>query len=111
MRFITKGKYEEALDIIKEYENQQELLKMDFPHYVKFKDSDHTVLRLEFFENSITYIKDAGCWSIGVKVKNGKMFSVNNYRESVNNIELIPAKLKEYKESNYGYYNRAKIKV
>lgn len=71
---------------------------MELPNYVKLNECE---LRLRGNE----YWRDAGCWGVGFKIKNGKLLSSywRKGHDKLHGIELIPISEEEWRNGNKGY--------
>lgn len=54
----------------------------------------------------VEYYRDAGCWSVGFKVVDGKVYSVDGSDGGLNGIELTPISYTKWKKDNAGYINK-----
>jgi hypothetical protein len=71
---------------------------MIIPKFVKLNNS---ALRLR---EEGDYYRDAGCWSVGWRIKDGILISDYSYdKEWLHEIPLIEITEQEYKDDNKGY--------
>jgi len=85
--------------------NREVYYAPEVPEFVRLGDS---ALRYDHEEDN--YFRDAGCWSVGYKLVDGKYYSIDNYGDgkgsNLDNVELIPITEKEYNEDNKGYVEK-----
>ena len=83
--------------------------KFKLPTYVSLNGTEMKLRTVdkEYRGTEKEYHRAAGEWSVGYVVLDGKVFSVyiNEYspKEWLNNVELKPIALKEWREGNKGY--------
>jgi hypothetical protein len=78
----------------------------NLPPYISLNDCGMrlVVTELPYEPNIIEYYRDAGDWSIEIDVRtDGKIYSIINWIEELNGIELIPITYDIWKEDNENY--------
>lgn len=70
----------------------------------KFVSLGGTCLRLKADRiDNPEYWRDGGCWGVGVKIVNGRLYSTHSFVSSVDNIEMKPTTEEKWRKCN-GHY-------